>query len=118
MYVFVTSIELQTHHYDLWHDRAVFHFLTKPEQQQRYLNSLLNALKPGGHLIIGTFAPEAPPKCSGLPVQRYSYEQLGGVLTEKFEIQRYHKEMHITPSGVEQMYLYCHFAKQPDNSLN
>lgn len=113
----ITSVDLPIHHYDLWHDRAVFHFLTEPELQQKYLNSLLKALKSGGHLIIGTFALEAPPKCSGLPVQRYSHERLESMLGEKFEIQRYHKEMHVTPGGVEQMYLYCHFVKQPNNSL-
>lgn len=114
----ITSVDLPTQHYDLWHDRAVFHFLTEPKQQQRYLNSLLKTLKPGGHLIIGTFAPEAPPKCSGLPVQRYSQEQLKSMLGEKFEIQRYRKEMHVTPGGVEQMYIYCHFIKESNSSLS
>jgi len=68
-------------------------------------------LKPGGHLIIATFAPEAPPKCSGLPVQRYSPEQLQNTLGTEFELERHHKELHITPGGVEQMYLYCHFRR-------
>ena len=107
----ITSVDLPTCHYDLWHDRAVFHFLIEPELQKRYLNNLLMALKPGGHLIIGTFAPEAPPECSSLPVQRYSHEQLGNMLGDKFEIQRYQKEMHVTPGGVEQMYLFCQFKK-------
>jgi SAM-dependent methyltransferase len=107
----ITSFKLPTDRYDLWHDRAVFHFLTDPEQQQRYLNNLLKALKPDGYLIIGTFAPEAPPKCSGLPVQRYSLEQLESTLGEKFKIQRSLKELHVTPGGVEQMYLYCQFRK-------
>ena len=114
----IISVDLPTHHYDLWHDRAVFHFLTEPEQQQRYLNSLRKTLKPGGHFIIGTFTPEAPPKCSGLPVQRYSQEQLVSMFGEKFELQRYHKEMHVTPGGVEQMYVYCHFVQKPDSFLN
>jgi SAM-dependent methyltransferase len=107
----ITSVELPIHRYDLWHDRAVFHFLTEPEQQQKYLNNLLKALKPGGHLIIGTFAPEAPPKCSGLPVQRYSPELLENTLGGQFELKRHHKEMHVTPGKVEQMYLYCHFCR-------
>jgi len=107
----ITSVDLPIHYYDLWHDRAVFHFLTEPEQQQKYLNNLLTALKPDGHLIIGTFAPEAPPKCSGLPVQRYSPEQLENTFVGKFELKRHHKEMHVTPGKVEQMYLYCHFCR-------
>lgn len=107
----ITSVDLPTHCYALWHDRAVFHFLTEMAQQQRYRDRLLGALKPGGHLIIGTFAPEAPPRCSGLPVQRYSPERLMNTLGGDFELKRHHKELHITPGGVEQMYLYCHFQR-------
>lgn len=105
----ITAVDLPKDHYCVWHDRAVFHFLTEPEQQRKYRDILIAALKPGGHLIIGTFAPEAPPKCSGLPVQRYSPEQLESTLGDKFELKRHHKELHITPGAVEQMYIYCHF---------
>jgi len=107
----ITSIDLPTHCYKLWHDRAVFHFLTEPQQQSMYRDNLLKALEPGGHLIIGTFAPEAPAMCSGLPVQRYSPEQLENTLGEEFVLVRQHNELHITPGGVEQMYLYCQFRK-------
>ena len=107
----ITSVDLPTHCFELWHDRAVFHFLTVQEQQRKYRNNLLEALKPGGHLIIGTFASEAPPMCSGLPVQRYSPEQLENMLGGDFKLLRHHKELHITPGGVEQMYLYCHFQR-------
>ena len=107
----VTSLDLPSQYYELWHDRAVFHFLTEPEQQRQYRDKLVNALKPGGHLIIGTFATEAPPRCSGLPVQRYNQEQLENTLGEAFELKRHKQELHITPGGVEQMYLYCHFRK-------
>lgn len=107
----ITAVDLPTHYYELWHDRAVFHFLTVLEQQRKYRDKLLKALKPGGHLIIGTFAPEAPPKCSGLAVRRYSPEQLENTLDGEFELTRHHKELHMTPGGVEQMYLYCHFRK-------
>lgn len=113
----ITSVDLPTHYYELWHDRAVFHFLTELEQQQKYRDNLLKALKPGGHLIIGTFAPEAPPKCSGLPVQRYSPEQLENTLGGEFELKRHHKELHITPGGMEQMYLYCHFRRTAEKPL-
>jgi SAM-dependent methyltransferase len=107
----ITSIDLPTQYYELWHDRAVFHFLTELEQQRKYRDNLLKALKPGGHLIIGTFAPDAPPKCSGLPVQRYSFKQLKSIFGGAFELKRHYKELHITPGGVEQMYLYCHFYR-------
>ncbi len=107
----ITAVDLPTHYYELWHDRAVFHFLTAFEQQRKYRGNLLKALKPGGHLIIGSFAPEAPPKCSSLPLQRYSPEQLENTLGGEFELKRHHKELHITPGGVEQIYLYCHFRK-------
>lgn len=107
----ITTIDLPEKYYELWHDRAVFHFLVSPEQQQQYLENLLNALRPGGHVIIATFALEAPPKCSGLPVYRYSHEQLASTLGEEFELNKYDKKLHITPGGVEQMYLYCQFRK-------
>jgi hypothetical protein len=103
--------ELPAGQYELWHDRAVFHFLTAAEQQQSYRANLLQALRPGGHLIIGTFAPEAPPRCSGLPVTRYTPGQLKDWLGSEFELVRRQKELHITPGGVEQMYLYCHFRR-------
>ena len=108
----ITSIDLPEDYYDLWHDRAVFHFLTTPLQREQYRKNLLKALKPGGYLIIGTFAPEAPPKCSGLPVQRYSVEQLQNTLGGEFELQQHLKELHVTPGGVEQMYLYCQFRRK------
>ena len=108
----ITSVDLPANHYELWHDRAVFHFLTLPEQQQEYRGNLIKALKPGGSLIIGVFALEAPPKCSGLPIQRYSPEQLEDTLGREFVLRRHQKELHITPGGVEQMYLYCLFRKK------
>lgn len=107
----ITTVDLQTHYFELWHDRAVFHFLVAPEQRQQYRDNLLKALKPGGHVIIATFAPEAPPTCSGLPVQRYSAEQLAITLGTEFELKRHQKELHVTPGGVEQMYLYCYFRR-------
>lgn len=91
----------------------MFHFLTEAEQQKQYRDQLLKSLKPGGNLVIGTFAVEAPPNCSGLPVQRYDVEQLSSVLGDNLELKRHHKELHLTPGGKEQMYLYCHFRKTP-----
>jgi len=107
----ITEIELEENAFQLWHDRAVFHFLTEPDDRARYLANLRRALRPGGHLVIGTFAPEAPPKCSGLPVQRYERDALEAALGDGFQLQQHHKEMHVTPGGVEQMYLYCLFRK-------
>ena len=109
----ITRIELPENAFALWHDRAVFHFLTAASQRERYKSNLYRALQPGGHLIIGTFAPEAPPKCSGLPVQRYDLETLCDTLGTAFELLRHRKEMHITPGEVEQMYLYCEFRFAP-----
>jgi 2-polyprenyl-3-methyl-5-hydroxy-6-metoxy-1,4-benzoquinol methylase len=107
----ITLISLVESQYDAWHDRAVFHFLTDPEQRQHYRYNLMKALKPDGHLIIAVFAPEAPPRCSGLPVERYTLEKLKSTLGAEFELKQHTKELHITPGGTEQMYLYCHFQK-------
>jgi 2-polyprenyl-3-methyl-5-hydroxy-6-metoxy-1,4-benzoquinol methylase len=107
----ITEADLPPHQYQVWHDRAAFHFLTEFDQQRKYRNRLLQTLKPDGHLIIGTFALEAPPTCSGLPVQRYSPGQLSNALGEGFELLQHQEEQHFTPRGVEQMYLYCHFRR-------
>ena len=107
----ITSVDLPARHYELWHDRAVFHFLTGDEHQRQYRENLLRALKPGGHLIVGAFTLEAPPRCSGLPVQRYSLEKLQDTLGGDFELVKHVKELHVTPGGVEQMYLYVHFRR-------
>ncbi|MDH3672637.1 MAG: class I SAM-dependent methyltransferase [Gammaproteobacteria bacterium] len=107
----ITSVQLPPAHYDLWHDRAVFHFLTNPEDRKKYAVTLDRALKSGGHVIIGTFAPEAPPRCSGLEVERYSPERLHQELGERLVLQTHRQELHVTPGGVKQMYLYCRFRK-------
>jgi len=107
----VAEVKLPSSHFRLWHDRAVFHFLVESGQQMKYRDKLLHALKPGGQFIIGVFELEAPPQCSGLPVQRYSVEKLRTVFGAEFKLERHHKEIHKTPSGVEQQYLYCQFQK-------
>ena len=73
----ITTYRLPEDRFVLWHDRAMFHFLTLAEQQAAYRENLLRTLRPGGYVVMGTFAPEAPPKCSGLPVQRYDAQRLG-----------------------------------------
>ena len=107
----VTETSLPQRHYRLWHDRAVFHFLTQPVEQRKYRDALLRALRPGGFFIVGTFAPDAPPQCSGLPVQRYSAETLSEFFGRELEPMRHRYETHITPSGLEQPYLYCLYRK-------
>lgn len=107
----VTDVELPENHFALWHDRAVFHFLTDADDRRLYLKRVRKALRLGGHVIIGTFAPDAPPKCSGLPVQRYTRESLTEEFGDAFELVADTRELHVTPGGVEQMYLYCRFRK-------
>lgn len=107
----ITEVELPSGYFELWHDRAVFHFLIESGQQIKYRDKLLQALRPGGHFIIGAFELDAPPQCSGLPVQRYSVETLSAIFGTQFNLKRHQKEIHKTPSGVEQQYLYCLFQR-------
>jgi len=107
----VTRYPLPEKHFELWHDRAAFHFLVEPVARQAYLDNLMRALKPCGQVIFGVFAPEAPPKCSGLPVVRYDHEHLAAFMGDEFELVKWQKELHVTPGGVEQMYLYCLFHR-------
>lgn len=97
--------------YDIWHDRAVFHFLTEAEDRQKYLQSLNRTLSADGHLIIAAFSPEAPPKCSGLPVVRYSPETLQKEIGLGFELISSMDEFHRTPANTEQKFIYCHFRR-------
>ncbi|NIR45447.1 MAG: class I SAM-dependent methyltransferase [Gemmatimonadetes bacterium] len=94
------------HTWDIWHDRAFFHFLTEPEERNRYRNTLTKALVPGGHAIIATFAPTGPERCSGLDVVRYSAESLLDELGPEFELLNACEERHTTPDGVIQPFTY------------
>lgn len=96
---------------DLWHDRAVFHFLTDPADRERYRERLLATLKPGGSAIIATFAPDGPEKCSGLPVQRYSPEELRSVMGEAFELVEARPHVHLTPWGAAQSFQYSRLRR-------
>ncbi len=108
----ITWIEQDILHFEpnrsfkLWHDRAVFHFLTEKNQQRHYADLLLKAVEPGGHVILATFGPDGPERCSGLPVQRYSTEELSGLLEPAFELQAQDLEEHKTPGGSVQQFLY------------
>jgi hypothetical protein len=95
--------------FDLWHDRAVFHFPTEPSDRRSYIAQVLHAVRAGGHVLIATFAPDAPPRCSGLDVARYSPEALQAELGAGFLLQSSHREEHRTPDGRAQMFSYCLF---------
>lgn len=97
--------------YDFWHDRAVFHFLVDAKDRAAYLNSLAKGLDVGGHAMIATFAPDGPETCSGLPVARYSPEELADVLGERFALiaQRHH--LHQTPWGKPQSFQFSLFRR-------
>jgi ubiquinone/menaquinone biosynthesis C-methylase UbiE len=92
---------------DLWHDRAVFHFMTQADQRQRYLEQVLHALKPGGFAIVGAFGPEGPTQCSGLPVARYGAQALHGEFGERFRLMEHTVDVHTTPWGTPQQFVYC-----------
>lgn len=98
--------------FDLWHDRAVFHFLTSPDDRKKYVEILNKTLKPGGHLIISAFGLEGPLKCSGLTVERYSPEKLQETLGSSFFLSKTVHENHITPAKMGQKFLYCCFRKK------
>jgi len=98
--------------YALWHDRAVFHFLTEAADRAAYRQRLAQALQPGGHLIIATFALDGPTVCSNLPVQRYSPETLGAELGDEFDLVETRTELHITPARKEQRFVYCRFHRK------
>ncbi len=97
--------------YDVWHDRALFHFLTSPEDRRKYVNVMTEALKPGGTVIIATFALDGPSKCSGLDVIRYSPETLAKELGLGFRLAQTLDEDHNTPAGACQHFVYCRFQK-------
>ncbi len=100
-----------TTRYDLWHDRAVFHFLTDPAARSAYLATLKNALNPGATIILATFALDGPERCSGLPVCRYSPQTLASELGPEFTLIETATEDHHTPSGTLQRFLYCRFTR-------
>ncbi|MGI9382074.1 MAG: class I SAM-dependent methyltransferase [Methyloligellaceae bacterium] len=98
--------------YDLWHDRAVFHFLTEPERQDAYLEVLDRALGPGGHVVIATFALDGPEQCSGLPIERYSAQTMALRFGPMFELVASESELHETPTGARQSFVYTVLARR------
>lgn len=104
----VTTASLPAHAYALWHDRAVFHFLTAPEDRRAYVKQVLRSVRPGGHVIVATFAEDGPLRCSGLPVMRYDAAGLHAEFGDAFELVEHERELHRTPSGATQPFTWCH----------
>ena len=97
--------------FDLWHDRAVFHFLTDEADRSKYVQAMMDALNPGAHVIIATFGLEGPEKCSGLDVVRYSSETMSAVLGDNFQLVETSTEEHQMPGGSLQSFVYCRFKR-------
>ena len=97
--------------YDVWHDRAVFHFITNNQEREKYLGLLNSSLNKEGYLIIGTFSEDGPLKCSGLDVQRYSVKELRELLKGNFKFIDGFKEIHNTPFNTTQSFTFCAFKK-------
>jgi SAM-dependent methyltransferase len=104
---------LPARRYDIWHDRAVFHFLTAPGQRDAYVRALGAGLAEGGLAIIATFALDGPEKCSGLPVERYDAQKLAQTLGPKFHLEASWREEHKTPWGAAQVFTWCVFGAVP-----
>ena len=96
----------------IWHDRAVFHFMTTPAQQQGYRRKLAAHLLPGGHAVIATFAAHGPERCSGLPVQRYGIDTLAEAFRDELELLDSAEENHVTPGGGSQAFIYGRFRRR------
>ena len=103
----ITTLDLPTDAYDLWHDRAVFHFLTSDEDRRAYLERVCCAVKRGGHVVLATFGPQGPEKCNGLPVVRYTADDLHAAFGNAFRLVEHQEEHHRTPWGTEQEFVYC-----------
>jgi len=109
----VLTFSFTPHQFDVWHDRAVFHFLTDANDRAAYVRQVAHSVKPGGHVIVAAFGPEGPTKCSGLEVVRYEPEALHGEFGTGFRLVKHHTELHQTPLGSTQQFTYC-FCKVSD----
>jgi len=105
----VLSALLPSSNFDVWHDRAVFHFLTSPADRTRYLEQVRRSVKRGAYVVMATFAEDGPTRCSGLPVVRYSPAALHQEFGESFQLIEDVREVHVTPSGAKQAFIYCLF---------
>jgi len=107
----ILSHSFDTDSVDLWHDRAVFHFLIKGEEQDVYIDKLNKALKLGGFVVLSTFDIEGPIKCSGLPIKQYSWQTLSQRLGDNYKLISHSQHNHQTPFGTSQLFNYCIFRK-------
>ena len=107
----ITQADLPAAQYDVWHDRAVFHFLTDPADRARYVEQVLKSVKPGGHVIVAAFGPEGPLQCSGLEVMRYAPDALHAEFGAPFRLLGHETEIHHTPAGKEQEFVYCYCVR-------
>lgn len=114
----ILTADLPKNVFDLWHDRAVFHFLTNPKDRKTYLEVMKQSLKPDGFLIIASFSLEGPQKCSGLEVMRYSPDTLSQELEDAFVLLKTFNERHQTPFGTFQNFIYCLFQKTPQGQTS
>ena len=103
----ITRADFGNRRFDLWHDRAVFHFLTDAESRTAYVHRVRSAVRPGGFVVMATFGPQGPHQCSGLDVVRYDEQSLHGEFGEEFQLMGSETEQHSTPAGTEQQFLYC-----------
>ena len=99
--------------FDLWHDRAVFHFLVASADRDAYVRTLRSAIRPDGFVVLATFAPDGPEFCSGLPVARYSAEDLADLLGAGFELLETRREEHVTPEGATQPFTWVAGSMRP-----
>ena len=104
----IMSATLPEHHFDFWHDRAVFHFLLDPIARRRYVAAAHHAVKPGEHIVVATFGPSGPERCSGLEVMRYRPEEIHAQFGHAFHKVGSASEIHKTPWGKEQEFVYCY----------
>ena len=107
----VTTVNLLENHFDVWHDRAVFHFLTDAEDRRKYVELVMRSLKPGGHIIVASFGLDGPEKCSGLDVVRYSPDLMHDEFGDAFQLVNCFDENHHTPFGTTQEFIYCYCRK-------
>lgn len=107
----ITDVELPTDYLDVWHDRAVFHFLTAAEDRRKYVELVMRSVKPGGHVIVASFSLKGPQKCSGLDVVRYSPETMHDEFGNSFDLVESIGETHNTPFGTTQDFVYCYCLK-------
>lgn len=103
----IRTVEFEEAAIDVWHDRAVFHFLTSEEDRKAYVRQVRRAVRPGGYVLVATFADDGPERCSGLEVARYSAQDLHAEFGSAFRLVRSEREEHVTPWGSTQKFVYC-----------